>query len=81
MSTTPAINGKNLRQGVFSCFAGMLLVCCYTHNDFLLYVHFECRQADDFATVSSLVLLTPAINYHGFVVTGDKYHQCRCYRR
>jgi hypothetical protein len=64
---------KFLRQKVFSYFDEMLSDCLhtwYTGNEFLLYFHLRCRQADAFvAAVPLQVPLTPAIH---FFVNGDK---------
>ncbi len=57
---------KILSQDVF--FVEMLCCCLHSYNYFLLNCSlFRCRQADNVATVSSLVSLLPEFNY------------CRCH--
>jgi hypothetical protein len=56
--------GKKFKIKSISYLIEMLLGCClHSFNDFLLYVILRCRQADVFATASSVVSLISAINF------------------
>jgi hypothetical protein len=69
VSTTPAINGQNLRQEFFL----ILLRCCWVTVLILNYVHLRCRQADVFETVSSPISFTGDQLIAGVNDSGDKH--------
>jgi hypothetical protein len=67
VSMTPAINEKNVESRCFFIFFEILLDwCLHSYNYFYLFSLCGLGKLNCFIT--------------GFVVTGDKYRQCCCYR-